>query len=384
MYVKLGMEWEAFYNNEKFYLSNVFNCRLFTIEEEYKQCIMKKIESGADLHELEEEYGDKWLEFKKELMKNQVIIFSDNKDTYKDKLNYGLKMINSSSFFKKRSDIGQVSIEVNNSCPENCDFCQDDCEYSCFTCYSNRGEKKEISKNVIDKFIEDTKDINIEQVMFVGGQVFDSFDIMKYCLKELKSRQVLKNVYLITNGKGIEESKVKWIKDNNIIPIINVISNEEEYIKTLKNTLNIFQERKVAFLLQGRVDNDLQKSLQMTMNYSIQQLINKNGSIVNDNNLINGCSVYTNSYAGIRNMCTYGKILIHTNGDISICRQFNENYGNILKENILEISLKLESQWNSGYSIEKCSQCNFAKICRNCQGVLKKYEDNERLCFINK
>lgn len=98
MYVKLGMEWEAFYNNEKFYLSNVFNCRLFTIEEEYKQCIMKKIESGADLHELEEEYGDKWLEFKKELMKNQVIIFSDNKDTYKDKLNYGLKMMFSTNY----------------------------------------------------------------------------------------------------------------------------------------------------------------------------------------------------------------------------------------------------------------------------------------------
>ena len=362
MYVKLGMEWEAFYNNEKFYLSNVFNSRLFTIEEKYKQCIMKKVEYGVDLHELEEEYGDKWLEFKKELMENQVIIFSENKNTYKDKLNYGLKMINSSSFFKKRSDIGQVFIEINNSCPENCDFCQEDCEYSCFACYSDKGEKQEIRRKVIDKFVDDTKDISIKQVMFVGGQVFDSFEIMKYCLKELKSRQVLENVYLITNGKGINESEVKWIKENKIIPIINVISNEEEYIKNLKNLLNIFKENKVAFLLQGRIDNDLQKSSHMAMNYSIQQLINKQGSIVNDNNLINGCSVYTNSYAGIRNMCTYGKMLLHADGTVGICREFNKNYGNILTENTLAVSLKLQSKWNDGYSIEKCSQCSFGKI----------------------
>lgn len=384
MYVKLGIEWETFYNDEKFYLSNIFNSRLFTIEEKYKQCIMKKIESGVDLHELEEEYGDKWLEFKKELMENQVIIFSEHKNTYKDKLNYGLKMINSSSFFKKRNDIGQAFIEINNFCSENCDFCQKDCEYPCLACYSGKGEKQEISKKVIDKFVEDTKGVDIKQVVFIGGQVFESAEIMKYCLKELRSKQVLQNVYIIINGKGINDDDVKWIKENNILPIINIISNESDYIEGLKNLLNIFQENKVSVLFQGRIDNNLQNKLPMSMNYSIQELINKQGAIVTDNNLVNGCSVYTNSYAGIRNMCTYGKILIHTDGTVGICREYDEGYGNILKENTLEVSLKLQSQWNDGYSIDKCEQCSFGKICRNCQGILKRYEHNEKLCLVNK
>lgn len=383
MFVKLALEWEMFHDDLRLYLSNVLTGKLYEVDESYKRNILEEIEKGANVSTLTSKYGKRWEAFKNELMKNKAIVFSNFKNGYKDKIAYGSKLMSSSSFLKEKVSIDRITIEINNFCSENCSFCSKDNPFPCFSCCSLKGKKDEISKQVVDKFLNDTKNIEIREVMLTGGQIFDSIDILKYLIDKLENRREVPAIYLITNGILKNKENIEWIINNNIIPIINIISNQSTYINELKNFLADFDKSNIPYLLLGRQESKLQKEFSVLVNYEIKHLISIQKTIINQNNLVRSCTIPINSYSDIRNLCIYGKILLHIDGTIGICKEYDHVYGNILEENTLQVILRLHESWNQAYSIKKCFQCQFRKICNNCQGLLKKYEYSSSLCFLD-
>jgi SPASM domain peptide maturase of grasp-with-spasm system len=74
------------------------------------------------------------------------------------------------------------------------------------------------------------------------------------------------------------------------------------------------------------------------------------------------------------NSCLNGKISIDVNGNIKNCPSMNENFGNIQKVTLKEVSLNADFKkvWNiHKEQIEICRDCEFRHICTDCRAFLK-------------
>lgn len=74
--------------------------------------------------------------------------------------------------------------------------------------------------------------------------------------------------------------------------------------------------------------------------------------------------------AQYHNSCLYKKVAIDKNGYIKNCLSFNEIYGNIEKDKLIDIVNKenFKKYWNLNKDkIQKCSDCEFRYVCFDCR-----------------
>ncbi len=86
------------------------------------------------------------------------------------------------------------------------------CNLKCKFCYSSAIEKKvdELSRNEIDKVINDIHKNNVLEVQIEGGEPFLHSELT-YILKRLKENHI--RVRLLTNGTVVNESVLKTVKE---------------------------------------------------------------------------------------------------------------------------------------------------------------------------
>lgn len=377
MFVKLGYDWEVFSNENYMWLGNCLTGKLFEIVDDDKKQIINMIKKGTSEKELNTMFLGKWETFKDELEKNYVIIYSSSDNVFRDSMVRGGTLVETSHYIKRKAEITRVAIQVNSHCEKNCDFCNVDNEFSCMSCYSDMKDR-EIDINIIKKFINDINNIVVREVLLTGGNLNFSFKKVKDIVEVFNKRNIIPKIYMITNS-SIDGEKLEYIKKKKIILVVNIVSSNNIYIREMENFINCLNQYGIRYIVHNRIV-DFQNNV--NKNRTIEEIVRNKENIVNGHNIGRTCSIDVNTAVGIKNLCNYGKIMIDITGDMKICNEYNKIFGNVKKDNCIEIIEKLSEEWNDN-TIKRCESCGLQKICTACSGVLRKYEDYEQICQFN-
>lgn len=383
MYIRLGVEWEIFAENDYLWLGNSLTNKLFKIADKEKQQMVRQIKDGITEQELIMMYPKyKWEQFKEELIQNKAIYYSKHKESYVDTMDRGGKLIETSSFIKSKMYISRVAIEINTTCTEECAFCNDDNEIPCLSCYKNAyTNSTSISSTILRKFWNDLKNIVVAEVLLTGGNLFGDFALIKQTIELIKNRQQRPKIYIICNNV-VPSDNIDFLNDNNITLIINLIRQDELYLSEMKKFVLQMDLKRIQYILYNRVNVEEFEFLAFQKSRVINDIIENNQSIVTEENIVRNFSLDVNSLIGIKNMCTYGKVLLHTDGKLSVCREYGSGNTNVFEQNVINSLLTFEKIWNADFPTEKCKICNLRKICVNCPGIIEKYKTYSKFCFI--
>ncbi len=77
-----------------------------------------------------------------------------------------------------------------------------------------------------------------------------------------------------------------------------------------------------------------------------------------------------------------GKVLLHINGKLSVCKEYQGEENNVLSQNAINTTLTFEEVWNKAFPTKKCQSYKLKKICVNCPGILEKYSNYSNFCFV--
>lgn len=378
MFVRLGFEWEVFHEDSYVWLNNHLLNKLFSITDNNKKSMILKINEGIHEEELLNEFNTDWIEFKNELLNNNVIIFSKQKSSYRVVFERGGKVIESSNYIRHKNNISRAYLEINNKrCVHNCVNCGEKSEFPCMTCYSSK-ENSVINNSVIDKFFKDSQKIFIQEVFLTGTNPFDNLEIVKYVTNKVNERSQKPNIYVICNDL-INNEAINFVKQNNIILVINIVANECNYLNKMIQFIEKLNGENIKSLVQSRFICDKYEN-----NCTISEYIKENKSIVKINNIVRASNIEINSNFDIRNICKYGKCFINTEGQASVCIESKDVKGNLFNEPLSNILSLLEVEWNDTEEISMCKKCRLKKICIRCPEVIKEYNEISNYCFLHK
>lgn len=381
MYIKLGFEWELFEEKEHVWIGNSLTNKLFKIEQKEKKEIIKEISNGTTEQELINKFSvDVWDGFKEELENNKVICYSEYQESYVDKMDRGGKLIETSSFIKSKIYISRAVIEVNNTCDKKCAFCNEDNEIPCLSCYRESLDNSAvIDMKIIEKFWSDLNEIFVAEVLLTGGNPFRNFDIIKSIVNVINLRRQKPQIFIVCN-EDLSLKNIEFLQKYNITLVINLVKSDEIYLNKMETFIKLLQNYGVKYVLYKRVN--VERFEFASQSHLISDIVRKNETIVSKDNIVRNSSLNVNSLIGLKNICTLGKVLLHINGKLSVCKEYQGEENNVLSQNAINTTLTFEEVWNKAFPTEKCQSCNLKKICVNCPGILEKYSNYSNFCFV--
>lgn len=381
MYIRLGIGWEIFEEQGYMWLGNSLTSKLYSIKDNTNREIIRQISNGTTEKEIMDQYDQKeWEKFKAELINNKVIFYSNHKSSFADRLDRGGKLLETSSFIKSKIYISRIAIEVNNECDKNCRFCNEDNEIPCLSCYKNRGNKmSSIDISIVEKFWNDLAEITVPEVLLTGAKPMDDINLIRNIVNILNKRVQKPKIYIVCND-SVSTEVIQFLHENNILMIINIIECNNDYLNRMEAFIKNLEELSVQYVIYKRVETDRFMCAQKSR--LIPDIIAQKENIVAAENIIRNYSIDVNSLVGLRNMCTYGKVLLKIDGSLSVCREFGQVANNVSHNAAVKLIASFEEIWNRAYPTKKCEKCNLNKLCVNCPGIIEKYSDYSKFCFV--
>lgn len=135
---------------------------------------------------------------------------------------------------------------------------------------------------------------------------------------------------------------------------------------------HVLDKFKISYELMLRNAND--KDVLFNSN-SIEKILMNNGTLVTKQNLKKPIGLYENTYSRIKNGCIDGKIYVKSNGDVCVCRGYNQILGNLISDEISEIINRLEGAYLHENLPAKCLKCGVVDICYSCSYIREKFHE---------
>lgn len=383
MFVKLGYEWEAQKILKGYMLCNVLTHKLFTIDSDTNSEIFEKIVKGTDVDTLLSTYDQDWEEFRKILENHNVIIYSSNKGAYRDHWCEGAKILKNSSLVKTKINLHRVFIEINNYCDCDCAFCNQNVEFPCITCHSDKINNIEITYNILDKFLFDIRPYDIQEFFLVGGNPLLSIEKMNYTIKKVKEIYTNCKIYIITNGIGLFNKMdcIYTIKEKGVIINLQYVSNDSDYMYSFNNAVNQLIKFGIDFVIQYRIKPVNKSISKAELNSTMEDILyDQNEYIITEKNLTRYPSIHLNSICNLKNLCLESKCYLSASGELKPCNGYDKSVGNVMSLNGPELIKEIENAWINTGDIKKCNTCDLQKICMSCISIKQKYENNSKLC----
>ena len=225
---------------------------------------------------------------------------------------------------------------------------------------------------IIEKFWSDLNEIFVAEVLLTGGNPFRNFDIIKSIVNVINLRRQKPQIFIVCN-EDLSLKNIEFLQKYNITLVINLVKSDEIYLNKMETFIKLLQNYGVKYVLYKRVN--VERFEFASQSRLISDIVRKNETIVSKDNIVRNSSLNVNSLIGLKNICTLGKVLLHINGKLSVCKEYQGEENNVLSQNAINTTLTFEEVWNKAFPTEKCQSCNLKKICVNCPGILEKYSN---------
>lgn len=257
--------------------------------------ILKLINLGCSLSELEENYSIIWNQFKKELEANYVIFYSNNQFAYTDNPTLGGILAASSQYLAKPPSIYRLSIDLNNRCNINCNECKNLDIFPCLAC-SQTGGNEVIQVNHFKQVVCLLSNLGLKELFILGGDQLLDFEIVKEVIYIFNNEVKNGNIYIVTNGQRIREYNLKqleFLKLTNVVLIIQLIKGID-----YNSIINILQINGIKYEVVSRnfiADNEIFN------NSSALRNIKSGNHLITKKNLRKIIGLYENTFYKFRN-----------------------------------------------------------------------------------
>lgn len=164
--------------------------------------------------------------------------------------------------------ITNFNIELTRKCNLKCDFC-----------HRGKAQKIDITKEIIEKTLEELKGIFIQSIQFSGGEFTLVPDLYEYTVNEIiKKNIIISNVGIFTNGvirnsKILETTKRLLHYVESIQPKIEEISNE------MNNIFRSFYSDKKVYVIISDFQHNNEKYIEETIKF-YKQISSPNYEVV--------------------------------------------------------------------------------------------------------
>lgn len=237
-------------------------------------------------------------EFKKQLVDMKLAVETDGVVPFKYE-----KTINK---YDKYYEIRELQLRITGQCEQNCSDCGSTC-----SCFKSAGD---MTEDVLEKVIENFRNISLQKIRVTGGSPFQRKDLLK------KTRNGFSASSFEIFFKGVlEKSGIEFAKD------IGYVIDQKPYLLDNIQEENILADDFLFF--------------------------------------------YSKKY----NPCWGHKIAIDTDGSIRVCLWNNEILGNILKDDIKTMIRNgcFDKFWTfTRDHVEYCRECEFRYGCMDCPNLI--------------
>ena len=192
------------------------------------------------------------------------------------------------------------------------------CNLKCDYCYVFNNKdiyiQKVMTKEVVDVFLEKyvayllLKNIKDATIQFYGGEPCCNWDIVEYCIGSAKKLYPF-NFIIITNSTLLDESKIKFVKENNIGIGISIDGTKEitdlhrKFINgngsvydNVLNKIELLKKEKINIALSVTITNEFlnfqEDMLNMFENIGVQNI---NYNLLHSHDKIEGLDLYYNN-----------------------------------------------------------------------------------------
>lgn len=385
-FIKPSFNVDFIFNGKNYIVYDYFSGKIFTITDNLKINIIHDILNMSSESFIKEKYKENWSKFKLELQKENLIRYSNNQNKFKDTIDFGGRFVNIISNNNLNKNLFSLTLDIFNSCNQNCLNCNYENAFPCLSCTVNKKAKKikELDyENIISKFFVN----DIQNIIFRGGDPFLEFDFLKCITKFIKNISPKTNIIIISNCFEIINNPkiIDFIKQNNISINVQIIKDDPKYISILYNLLK--SDINFNIVLRCDISNKLSKfieenNLSPLKNMTIESIIKLEKSIINESNLLSQPSLLSNLASKFTNLCMYKKLSLNFNGDIYVCNGTNDIIlGNIENNSFKELYNNADSIYKSSkFENKDCITCNFKKHCNSCSLIRQKYSNYKNLC----
>lgn len=291
--------------------------------------------------------------------------------------------------------ISKCYIELPSDCDLDCSFCRlpklypcNMCSYSCDTTLS----KDYLSS--LHAFLNRIFKLQCKSLIFGGGDPLniqgDLFSLIRFCRRNGFSGQM----YVITNGKHLDDMQIKVFKRYKVHPIIpftgtyntNFLTKDE--LASLTKTFRLLGiELTVTLVFIDDNASEAQKLRDVVKNLDVKN-IRQTAVVYEDKNKARECiealgkqMLRTTMEVFYHNKkyhpCLHGTLAVSTSGDLLPCPFLkDEALGNIADPHIVDEvfeSRLIDKYWRMSLSqIENCKTCAFRYGCLDCRAVEKQ------------
>jgi len=281
-------------------------------------------------------------------------------------------------------------IELPCSCPKNCSHCYSPKINGCFAC-------KKVANNYVlsnrdlgfyYNLVRDIISLGFSNIYFHGGDPLTNWGVTKEIL-QFSSILKLSNqkLYLLTNGKMLNEERANFLIQFNIVPIILFdYTTDSIDLKTIEEISHYFKEHVNQIIFNVVTSRNNVKKLnclkQQLSELGIANIIpsivinGKEESILYHEELPTfGCDINSFSYLGIYHPCLTGSLAITSDKKVVPCPRLESEVLMDLKEHnsLLDLFDRKEEvlkYWKlSLENIEPCGTCEFKRMCMDCRAA---------------
>ena len=283
-----------------------------------------------------------------------------------------------------------ITLHINDVCGESCSFC---CKaYKQFVC-CDRGQRGEISVELLKKLLEQTRNSRLYKLNITGGNIF-RHSCFREIVNILDGVEHKKEYYI--HYKNIEDFQFLNGENNRLFIIVHFPVDVNELNRSLEILKRLGIEKKFRFIVQEM--DDIQKAYDMIASLKVKEaeLIpyfnGGNWDFFNQKVFLDKDSIIQ-ARPGMKsilarmtiNTWDFKKLTVFGNGDVFA----NLNYpaiGNLNRDHIFDL---VERELNHGKSwtkarrhVKPCKSCVFNALCppiSNYEYTLRRYN----LCNID-
>jgi pseudo-rSAM protein len=275
-------------------------------------------------------------------------------------------------------NLKEITLYINNSCHQNCSFCQDG--YKQFlVCTKNTGsDKQELEIEKVKQFLEEAEGSSLFRINISGGNIFtySKFAELVRVLNNIPKVKTYSVYYLNLPNQATELKSLK-----NDLSYVNIFVDfpvmEQELEKPVGMCAELGLNCELNFVLQE--EEDIDAAIEISSHLKIDNAVFKpfynqqnwdffkNNVFVNKEELLQAKPGLNDIYSRTKvNPLHFGKITVLSNGVI----QANVNTGKIGelgKDSLYDVVLREmyegRSWINPRVEVSPCKSCNYSLLC---------------------